>query len=72
MAASRQTLSEALQGRVPAHHRFLLKQHLQTIEHLEQVVAEFKARIEAALQPVQAAIEQLLTIPGVSKTAAHV
>jgi hypothetical protein len=71
MAASRQTLSEALQGRVPAHHRFLLKQHLQTIEHLEQVVAEFEARIEAALQPFQA-IEQLLTIPAVSKTAAHV
>jgi transposase len=72
LAASRQTLSEALQGRVSAHHRFLLKQQLQTIEHLEQVVAEFEAQIEAALPPFQAAIERLLTIPGVSKTAAHV
>jgi transposase len=72
LAASQQTLGEALQGRVTAHHRFLLRQHLQMIEHLEQVVAEFEAQIEAALQPFQAAIEHLLTIPGVSKTAAHV
>jgi transposase len=72
LAASRQTLGEVLQGRVTAHHRFMLRQHLQTIEHLEQMAAEFEAQIEAALQPFQAAIERLLTIPGISKTAAHV
>jgi transposase len=72
LAASRATLAEALQGRVTAHHRFLLGQHLKTLEQLESTVAEFEAQIEAALQPFQAAFEHLLTIPGVSKTAAHV
>ena len=33
---------------------------------------EFEAQIEAALQPFRAAVERLLTIPGVSTTAAHV
>ena len=31
----RETLAEALHGKVTAHHRFLLSQHLQMIEHLE-------------------------------------
>ena len=55
-----------------AHHRFLLGQHLQMIEHLEKTVAEFEAQIEAALRPFHSAVERLVTIPGVSATAAHV
>jgi len=42
------------------------------IEYLEQTVAAFEARIEAAVEPFRAAIENLVTIPGVSATAAHV
>ena len=72
LAASRQTLVAALQGKVTAHHRFLLSQHLRMIEHLEQTVVEFEAQIEAALKPFRAAVERLITIPGVSATAAHV
>jgi transposase len=72
LSASRETLAAALHGRVTAHHRFLLKQHLQTIEHLEQTVSEFEAQIEAALAPFRAAVERLMTIPGVSATAASV
>jgi hypothetical protein len=62
----------ALHGKVTVHHRFLLGQHLQMIEHLEKAVAEFEAQVEAALEPFRAAVERLVTIPGVSKTAAHV
>jgi transposase len=72
LAASRATLAEALQGRVTAHHRFLLGQHLKTLEQLETTVAEFEAQIEAALQPFRAVIERLVAIPGVSTIAAHV
>jgi transposase len=72
LSASRETLATALHGKVTAHHRFLLKQHLQTIEHLEQTVSEFEAQIEAALEPFRAGVECLLTIPGVSATAASV
>jgi transposase len=72
LAASREVLAEALHGKITPHHRFLLKQHLQMIEHLEKTVTEFEAQIEAALNPFRAAVERLVTIPGVSTTAAHV
>jgi transposase len=72
LSASRETLAEALLGKVTAHHRFLLRQHLQVLEHLEQTVAEFEAQIEAALAPFRAAAERLMTIPGVSAIAAQV
>ena len=70
LSASRETLAQALHGKVPAHHRFLLKQHLQMIDHLEQTVGEFEAQIEAALAPFRAAVERLMTIPVLSATAA--
>jgi transposase len=70
LSASRDTLAEALHGRVTGHHRFLLKQHLDMVEHLEKTVGEFEAQIEAALEPFRAVIERLVTIPGVSATAA--
>src|SRR5271169_6774569 len=66
LSASRETLAAALQGKVTAHHRFLLSQHLRMIEHLEQTVTAFEAQIEAALEPFRAAREHLVTIPGVS------
>lgn len=65
-------LREALRGRVSAHHRFLLRQHLHTIDHLQGVVRDFEAQIESCLQPFRAAFERLLTIPGISDTAAAV
>ncbi len=72
LAASRAQLSEALHGTITPHHRFLLAQHLQMIEHLEQTVGQFEAQIEAALAPFRGAVERLVTIPGVSTIAAHV
>ena len=72
LKASRQTLAEALYGRVTRHHRFLLKQHLDMVEHLEKSVGEFEAQIEAALEPFRPVIKRLVTIPGVSATAASV
>jgi transposase len=47
LSASRETLATALQGKVTAPHRFLLKQHLQMIEQLDKTVSEFEAQIEA-------------------------
>ena len=72
LAASRATLAQALHGKVTAHHRFLLGQHLQMIEHLEQTVSQFQAQIEAALLPFRPAVERLTTIPGVSVISADV
>ncbi|MFY9829423.1 MAG: IS110 family transposase, partial [Rhodoplanes sp.] len=51
LGCPRAALVEALTGRVREHHRFLLAQHLRTIEQLEESIAAFDARIEAALAP---------------------
>ena len=51
LAASRETLAAALQGKVTRHHRFLLKQHLQMIEHLEKTVTQFEAQIRLRSSP---------------------
>src|SRR5215472_11818595 len=44
LKASRQTLAEALYGRVTRHHRFLLKQHLDMVEHLERAWVRSRLR----------------------------
>ena len=72
LTASRETLMAALHGKVTAHHQFLLSQHLGTIAHLEQTVAAFETQIESLLTPFHTAVACLVTIPGISATAAHV
>ncbi len=63
---------EAVRGRLTRHHRFLLREHLLTIDHLGERIASFEAQIGAALAPFRVAAERLVSIPGVSHTAAHV
>jgi transposase len=70
LKCSNQQLREALQGRVSVHHRFLLRQHLDTIDHLQRLVERFEAQITEHLAPFRAQFELLLTIPGVAETAA--
>src|SRR5216684_911802 len=72
LTASRETLAAALHGKVTAHHRFLLSQHLGTIAHLEQTVTAFEKQIEAVAAPFNTAVACLVTIPGIGVTAAHV
>lgn len=72
LAASRSDLADALHGRVREHHRFLIDQHLKTIEQLEATIAAFDTRIEAALRPFRDAIERLKEIPGLSETSAQI
>jgi transposase len=65
LACARENLVAALQGRLRDHHRFLIGQHLKTIEQIEATIAEFDARLDAALAPFRDAIERLKEIPGV-------
>jgi transposase len=69
---SRERLQESLQGRVTAHHRFLLRQHLMMIDHLQKTIDEFDLQIQRALEPFRRQIDLLSTIPGISTTAAQV
>ena len=70
LAASRETLVAALTGRIRDHHRFLIGQHLKTIEQIEATMGEFDARIEAALGPFANAAGRLAEIPGLSTVSA--
>ena len=65
-------LAAALTGRIRDHHRFLIGQHLKTIEQIEATIVEFDARIEAALGPFGNAVERLAEIPGLSQTSAEI
>jgi len=72
LAASRSELSDALHGRIREHHRFLIGQHLKTIEQLEATITAFDARIEAALAPFRDTIDRLKVIPGLSETSVQI
>jgi transposase len=72
LAATRAELADALHGRIRSHHRFPIGQHLKTIEQLEETIAVFDARIEAALAPFCDIVERLKEVPGLSETSAQI
>jgi transposase len=49
--ASQEELEAALTGTVSAHHRFLLREHLTHIEHLEQAIERITGEIARRLTP---------------------
>lgn len=63
-------LAEALDGFIDDHHRFLLRQHLDAAEHLEGMVTAIEKRIDEVIAPFEPAVVLLMTIPGISRTAA--
>ena len=63
-------LREALRGRVTPHHRFLLRQHLDTVDHLQKTVEAVELQIEEHVRPFRKQFDLLLTIPGFRETAA--
>src|SRR5205814_570171 len=70
--ASRADLTAALHGRITDHHRFMLRLHLDQIAALEGAVRDVEARLGEALAPFRAALDHLITMPGVSETVARV
>jgi transposase len=65
-------LRAALQGRITARHRFLLRLHLHQVEALDVAIAEIDAELDRDLDPFRQAVRQLRTIPGVSDLTAQV
>jgi len=72
LACARSDLIAALTGRITAHHRFMLGQHLDLIEEIERRITVFDARIIDLLRPFHDTVERLITIPGVSTHTAEV
>jgi transposase len=72
LKAPRAQLVAALEGRVTAHHRFMIQLHLAQIAALETAITDLEARIGEALAPFRAAVSLLTTMPGLKDTAAAV
>jgi transposase len=65
-------LVRALAGRVRAHHRFLIAEHLSHIDYLDEAIERVSAQIEEQLRPFEEELARLDTIPGISRRAAEV
>jgi transposase len=72
LAATPERLREALRGRVTAHHRFLLRLHLDQVDALDAAVGRVDLEVEEHLAPFRAAVDLLTSIPGVGALAARV
>ena len=72
LRAKRDQLKEALEGRVTAHHSFLLTEPLSTLEYLDEAIARISGEIDQRLTAEQEAIALLDTIPGVGQRAAEI
>jgi transposase len=63
-------LREALEGRVEATHRILLRHLLDQIDTLEAVIEKLQGEIDLLLLPYEALLLLLLQIPGIGRIAA--
>jgi transposase len=63
-------LQAALDGRVTAHHRFLLGELLDHLEFVEGKSRRLEATIEERLRPCEDTVQRLCTIPGVDRVSA--
>lgn len=65
-------LTQALTGRMSAHQRFMLAQHLARIDELEAHIAEVGVEIAERLRPFEAELTILDSIPGIGRWSAEV
>lgn len=68
----RDQLIKALQGRVKAHHRFVLTELLCQIDSLDETIARFDEQIAEYCRPFEEMVELLDTIPGVARQTAEI
>lgn len=72
LKTDRSKIREALHGRMTAHHRFLLKLHLDQIDALSTAIASVDTEVGSSLEPFRAAVALLKSIPGVSELSAQI
>jgi transposase len=68
--ASRETLYKSLQGKITAHHRFMLATIKKSIAQTENIIADIDHAIDEHLQSHRLSVDLLQTIPGVGKESA--
>lgn len=70
--ADRNDIAGALDGRVTAHHRFMLKVMRKSIQDRDVLIAETSAQIDSATEIYAVELELLKSIPGLGKDSAMV
>lgn len=65
-------LEAALEGRMGAHQRFLLREQMRHIDDLDATIARLSAEIEERERPFAEAAARLMTIPGVGRRTAEI
>jgi transposase len=70
LQAPRETLLAALQGELSADHLFVAKTIRHHLRALEAQLADLERYLVDALQPHEAALQLLMTIPGIDRLAA--
>jgi transposase len=64
-------LKKALEGRITAHHRFMIELSLDHMQYVEKQILRLDEEIDRHLAPYQKQMELLQTIPGIAKTASE-
>src|SRR2546423_5764388 len=72
MRSKRDLLSQALQGQIKPHHRFLLSEQLADIDGLDEAIERLSTEIAGHLRPYEQQIQRLSTIPGIKRRLAEV
>lgn len=72
MREKRDLLAKALEGRIQAHHRFVLTELLAQIDSLDETIERFNEQIEVYCRPFEEAVCLLDTIPGVGRETAEI
>jgi transposase len=68
----RAELEQALTGRMSAHQRFMLAQHLSHIDALDEQIAELGTEIAERVRPFESELVILDSIPGIGRWSAEV
>lgn len=62
----------ALEGGFSEHHAFMLRTHLDHVDHLDAQIAAIETRLEAEFAPFSEHLERLCSIVGIGKRTAQV
>jgi transposase len=62
-------LKKALEGRVTAHHRFMIDLSLEHMQYIEKQILRLDKQIDQHIEPYRKQFELLQTIPGIGATA---
>ena len=65
-------LQKALSGRVQAHHRFMLAQHLSHIDFLDEAIDQLDQQIAEQMRPFAAALAAWDSLPGINQRIAEI